>query len=94
MEAPPPTPDVRTLSPVLPKIVPATPPHRSDITQEGVAVVPYEPKARILSALPSCKKFAGIVVFGTKIVSAAVDATAVPDAVAHVTVSDQNCLDI
>jgi hypothetical protein len=45
-------------------------------------------------ALPSCKKLAGIVVLGTKIVSAAVDATAVPEAVAQATVSDQNCRDM
>jgi hypothetical protein len=90
IDAPPPTPDVRTLSPVLPKIVPDTPPHLSEITHDGVAVVPYCPQARNLNALPSCKKFAGIVVLGTKIVSEAVEATVVPDAVAQATVSLQN----
>lgn len=72
--------------------VPETPPQRSAKFNVGVAVVPYEPKARNRSALPSCMKLAGIVTFGTRIVSAVVLATAVAVAVAQASASDQNCL--
>jgi hypothetical protein len=92
IEAPPPVLEVSVIADDFERTVPATPPHRTEKVRVGVAVVPYAPIAISLKHLPSCRKLAGIVTLGNKIVSVVELATAVPDAVAQVNVSFQNCL--
>lgn len=83
-------PVAQVIGSVVARSVPATPPHRIAKVIVGVPVVDNFPKARSLKRRPSCRKFAGIVLSGKMIVSVVVFATAVPSAVSHASVSDQN----
>lgn len=93
MDAPPPVLTVRTLTALLDMTVPATPPHlKASVIPVVLEKVPYAPVSVRRKARPSCRKLAGIVTFGKRIVSVVLEAIAVPLAVAQASVSDQNCL--